>query len=121
MKAEVGRLKRRADFLRLARQRRKAVTPGLLMQAAPTADAVRQDGQVRVGFTVSKKVGNAVRRNRAKRRLRALVAELFPDNVLPGHDIAIIGRYDTVDRDFSKLRRDMISTMRRTKVWREQP
>lgn len=119
MKTEVGRLKRRADFLRLARQRRKAVTPGMLLQAAPTPDALCDDGQVRVGFTVSKKVGNAVRRNRAKRRLRALVAELFPDHVIPGHDIAVIGRFDTVDRSYSKLRRDMISTMRRAKVWRD--
>ena len=61
------RLKKRAEFLAVAGRGAKAPTPGLVMQLMPRAD----DAPLRVGFTVTKKVGNAVVRNRAKRRMRA--------------------------------------------------
>ncbi|MEX1206259.1 MAG: ribonuclease P protein component [Dongiaceae bacterium] len=63
--AAFDRLKRRPDFLRVAGTRRKSVTPGLILQARPRAAA--EPGVFRVGFTVSRKVGGAVARNRARR------------------------------------------------------
>ena len=72
-------LKIRADFLRVAAGRRKAVTPGLDIAGRAAAAGLAGGRAVRVGFTASRKVGNAVVRNRAKRRLRAAAAEILPD------------------------------------------
>ncbi len=69
-------LKLRADFLKAAQGRRQAM-PGFLLQARRRGEGTEADG-IRVGFTCSKKVGNAVARNRAKRRLRALAALTLP-------------------------------------------
>ncbi len=74
--ATVGRLTRRPEFLRVADGRRKWVAPGLILQALerqPPADG-NGDRAARAGFTASAKVGNAVARNRARRRLKAAAA-----------------------------------------------
>ncbi len=97
MSARIDRLKKRADFLRLAALRRKWAAPGLILQAGPGGNAAdsRADS-LRVGFTVSKKVGNAVCRNRARRRLKAAVAEIFPARAAFGLDYVVIGRRETL-------------------------
>src|SRR5947208_2991009 len=87
------RLKTRADFLRVAASGRRAVRPGLMLQAARPSGI---DGAfVRVGFTASRKVGNAVVRNRAKRRLRAVADELLARDGRPGTDYVLIARAGT--------------------------
>lgn len=65
----------------------------------------REDGDdmMRVGFTVTKKIGNAVVRNRMKRRFRALARDILPDSGVAGADHVIIGRSGGVERDFAKL------------------
>lgn len=135
MPAILARLKKRADFLRVAGQRKKWATPGLVLQAAPVpsgpasatseADANSPHGvgagfscctdrdMIRVGFTTSKKVGNAVARNRARRRLRAAVDEVFPDLARPGLDYVVIGRQETVDRPYSLLLQDLRTALKR--------
>ena len=80
-------LKSRADFLRL-RNGRKVTTPYFILRAA-VSDVAGQAG-ARVGYTVTTKCGNAVLRNRTKRRLRALVAEIFPQAARAGHDYIFI-------------------------------
>lgn len=108
----VGRLKRRPDFLRVASGRRRWVTPGLILQAWARADAAgAEPGPPRVGFTASRKVGNAVARNRARRRLRALAERLLPRHGLAGHDYVIVARAETVRRPFSALERDLASAL----------
>jgi len=95
-------LTRRADFLACARARKHAM-PGMIVQARPTG----RDG-ARIGYTCSKKVGNAVRRNRAKRRLRAAARAVMPDRARPGWDYVLIGRAGaTAERPFDALTRDL--------------
>lgn len=79
-------MKKRADFLKAARGQRVAM-PGFVLQAR----ARRGDG-VRVGYTCTKKLGNAVARNRAKRRLREIARAVFPTQAKAGHDYVLIGR-----------------------------
>jgi ribonuclease P protein component len=114
MPRSVGRLKRRSDFLRVAAARRKWATPGLVLQAAARDNAENGvDGEARVGFTVSKKVGNAVERNRARRRLKAVVEAVLPEHARAGTDYVVIGRRGTLDRDFSDLKQDLLTAIGR--------
>jgi ribonuclease P protein component len=117
--SSVGRLKRRADFLRVAAARRKWAAPGLILQAAPQPEASTPEDSIRVGFTASRKVGNAVKRNRARRRLKALVREMIATGADPGLDLVLIARPATVDRPFDELRRDLQQSLQRTKAARK--
>ncbi|WBU64923.1 ribonuclease P protein component [Paracoccus aerodenitrificans] len=106
-------LQHRKDFLRAARARRAGM-PGFLLQARRRDPGEAEDAQIRIGFTCSKKIGNAVIRNRAKRRLRALARDVLPDAARPGWDYVLIGRPDaTVSHDFADMRRDLLKAMRR--------
>ena len=103
----MDRLKKRSDFLRAARGIRR-VTPGLTLEicANPGFDAVR------VGFTASRKVGNAVVRNRAKRRLRAAAAQILSQSGRPGTDYVLVARHGTVTRPFESLTADLAQALR---------
>jgi ribonuclease P protein component len=99
-------LQKRRDFLAAARARRWA-TPGMVVQGRQRAPD-EAPGEVRVGYTCSKKVGNAVARNRAKRRLRAAAAEAIPRHGRPGWDYVLIGRSEaTAARPFPDLVADL--------------
>jgi ribonuclease P protein component len=111
------RLKKRAQFLRVADARRKTAVAGLVLQAAESTET--GPDAVGVGFTVTKKVGNAVVRNRAKRRLRAAAAALMPLHARPGHDYVLIGRDATGDRPWTELKADLAAALKRLKLWRE--
>ena len=107
-------MKRRPDFLRVAATRKKWAAPGLILQVrAHPADGepARADALLRVGFTVSKKVGNSVARNRAKRRLRALCAEILPVHAKSGFDLVLIGRRETINRPWPKLVDDLLKAL----------
>lgn len=102
-------LAKRADFLRAASARRQGAG-GFLLQARR-----RDDGSdaIRVGFTCSKKIGNAVARNRAKRRLREVVRMVLPTLARPGWDYVLVGRPGvTIDRDFALLKADLEGALR---------
>ncbi|OAN55190.1 ribonuclease P protein component [Paramagnetospirillum marisnigri] len=121
MAMRLDRLKQRADFLRIAALRRKWAAPGLILQAAPGTGTELQADSLRVGFTVSKKVGNAVARNRAKRRLRAAVDEVFPLQAACGLDYVVIGRRETLDRPYSLLLQDLRAALKRVGGLRVPP
>ncbi len=119
----VGRLKRRADFLRVAGAGRKSVTPGLILQVAPHVEAAvsPDDCALRVGFTASRKVGIAVERNRARRRLRAAVDEVMPLHAAPGRDYVLIARAATTRRPFAALLGDLTTALRQAGAYRGAP
>ena len=119
----IGRLRTRPDFLKVAAEGAKWVTPGLILQARRRPPATANTGvagtgkatarepieedEVRVGFTVSRKVGNATKRNRARRRLRAAATEVLPELGRPGCDYVLIGRVRTLDRPYAALVEDL--------------
>jgi ribonuclease P protein component len=82
--------------------------PGFVLLARP-----RQDGDpaMRIGITVTKKIGNAVIRNRMKRRFRALAREVLPERGLRGADHVLIGRAGGVERDFGQLRAELVKAL----------
>jgi ribonuclease P protein component len=101
--ARAGRLTRRAEFLLVAGKGRKAPAPGLVLQALRRDD----DEPARLGFTVTKKVGNAVVRNRTKRRLRAAARAVLGEAPVVGVDLVLIGRDGTRGRGFEALKDDL--------------
>lgn len=106
-------LKRR-DFL-AASQARKQAAPAFVLQARErTSDEMPARDAIRIGYTCSKKVGNAVARNRAKRRLRAVAAQVLPAQGQPGWDYVLIGRKDgTAQRPFEELSADLSKAISR--------
>jgi ribonuclease P protein component len=108
----VERLRRRADYLRVQAAERRIALPGLLLQAAPGETGCR-----RVGFTASRKVGNAVTRNLARRRLKALAGEILPKHATPGHDYVLVARQATPKRDYAALRRDLEAALKKLRLW----
>ena len=96
-------LRKRADFLRAARAKRSG-QPGFLLQARARDD----DNAPRVGYTCSKKIGNAVTRNRAKRRLREAARLVLGAKARPGWDYVLVGRpNETINRPFEQLVADL--------------
>lgn len=100
--AAVQTLPRRADFLRAASHGRKSARAGFVVQILRTTS----DAPLRVGLTASRKVGNAVCRNRARRRLREIARTELRDRALGGADIVLIARKTTATADFATMRAD---------------
>ena len=110
--AAPSRLKRRAEFLRIAAKGRKAAMPGVVLQVLQRQD---QD-MARLGFTVTKKIGNAVTRNRTRRRLKEAARLVLADSPLSGVDLVLIGREATRKRSFAELQGDVRRALARAGV-----
>jgi ribonuclease P protein component len=100
-------IKKRSDFL-AANAGRRAATPGFVLLVRDREDA---DPAIRVGFTVTRKIGGAVVRNRMKRRFRALAREIVPTKGFPGSDHVIIGRARGIERDYALLRSELAGAL----------
>ncbi len=108
MGVSLGRLTRRPEFLRVAGSRRKFAAKGLVLQARrreeddpPAAETAR------IGFTATRKIGGAVARNRARRRLRAAARAVMPDAAAAGWDYVLVARGETLTRPYAKLLDDL--------------
>jgi ribonuclease P protein component len=108
-------LTRRADFLSANRGTRVA-RPGFVLLTR-----ANETGDLRFGITVTKKIGNAVVRNRMKRRFRALVRDILPDHGLPGTDHVLIGREGGIERDFGLLREELLAALARATAGKGDP
>ncbi|MDE2238681.1 MAG: ribonuclease P protein component [Rhodospirillales bacterium] len=102
-----ARLTRRAEFLRLAARGQKIAKHGFVLQAAKGG----QEEAVRVGYTATKKIGNAVIRNRAKRRLREAARLVLAGRPMPGVELVLIARRETGDMEFSRLKQNFAKAL----------
>jgi ribonuclease P protein component len=105
-------LKTRAEFLRVRGGRRWSA-PAFVLEARSRPEQTNGATEARFGFTVSKKIGSAVVRNRVRRRLRALVAMLAPSQARPDHDYVLIARPGAVDRTHRDLKADLEQALSR--------
>ena len=115
----ITRLKRRSDFVSITRRGQKWATPGLVLQShrRKGAETTSRDG-IRVGFTVTKKVGNAVIRNRARRRLKAVAGDIIATHGQDLTDYVLIGRAGTLKRPYALLVSDLKTAMQRLNAYR---
>ena len=106
------RIVKRSEYLRVKQRGTSVAEPGLVIQAAPVANSSSYL-QPRVGFTVSKRVGNAVKRNRARRRLKSIASDVLPNEGFQAWDYVFIGRLVTLNRPYDLLLEDAISALRK--------
>jgi ribonuclease P protein component len=108
-------IRKRADFLAANRGLRVA-RPGFVLLALPNGGRGK-----RFGVTVTKKIGNAVVRNRMKRRFRELLRAALPDQGLPDHDHVLIGREGGIERNFAQLRQELAIALSRAAEGKGDP
>ena len=116
----IGRLRRRSEFLRVARSGRNCPTKGLVLQArtcAADSRHVDRDADMWFGITVSRRVGKSVERNRVRRRLRALARLMLPNVAAPYHDYVLIGRRATLTRPYAALLSDLEYALHRVNAY----
>jgi len=108
-------LTKRGDFL-AANKGLRVARHGFVLLARPNGGVA-----TRFGITVTKRIGNAVVRNRMKRRFRALLREVLPAHGLPAHDHVLIGREGGVERDFAALRSELLAALDRIRAGKGDP
>ena len=116
MDNRIGRLRRRSEFLRVTEKGQKSPQKGVVVQARRCHAADKHsdpNADLWLGITVSKKVGKAVARNRARRRLRSAAQDILPRIAAKKHDYVLIGRVATLSRPYSDLLLDLETALQR--------
>ena len=106
------RILKRPEYLRVKQHGTSVAELGMVIQAAPVANSSGYC-HPRVGFTVSKRVGNAVKRNRARRRLKSIASDVLPKEGFQSWDYVFIGRLVTLDRPYDLLLEDARAALRK--------
>ena len=101
------RLKKRHDFVKISQQGQRFFGTGFVLQVVDRGANNPQGDVVRVGFTTSRKIGGAVQRNRARRRLRELARLTLPLVALAGHDYVFVGTKAAIDCPFAKMQQEL--------------
>ncbi|MBO22561.1 MAG: ribonuclease P protein component [Rhodospirillaceae bacterium] len=110
----IARLPKRSDFLRIAAEKRRWAQTGLVLQVAPVPkDITAKPDTIRVGFTATRKIGSAVVRNRARRRLRAAVCNIMATRARDDLDYVVIARTGTVRQQYATLQQDLVTALDR--------
>ena len=112
---QLSRLKRRREFLKAAQEGKRWTATGLIIQAVGN-----EAEEARIGFTVSRKVGNAVKRNRARRRLKEAARLTLPEIAKSCFDYVLIGRKETLTRPFKDLIGDLRWSLKRMGLLKEE-
>ncbi len=110
----IGFIKKRKDYLAVAAYGRKWITPSFILQMRPRKlENPEGNGElsIRLGITASKKTGNAVRRNRIRRRLKALARHFLPEYCKENVDIVIIARHNIWDKSYSDIQQDLLKAL----------
>jgi ribonuclease P protein component len=107
------RLKRRAEFVAVAATGRRWVTPAFVLQAGPRPGAAGRCAELGLGFTASRRVGNAVARNRARRRLAEAARRVLPDAAEPGYNYVLVARPVVLTCPFDRLLNDLTTAFAR--------
>ena len=107
---EILTLRKRKDFVRVAQKGLKMITSTVVIQAAQN---LSDKENIFVGYTTTKKIGKAHIRNRARRRLRAAVRQVFPSLSQPQTSYVLIGRRNTADCAFTKLCKDLTYALKK--------
>ncbi len=117
--AKIGFIKKRKDYLAVASCGKKWVTPSFILQARSwkESESLEKNAcnktRIRLGITASKKTGNAVRRNRIRRRLKALACHFLPLWCKENYDIVIIARYSIWDKSYEELQHDLLKALKK--------
>ena len=115
----VERMVKRSQYLRVARARKYVASKGLILQFE-IKDPNEGGNRHRVGFTVSKKVGNAVVRNRARRRLKSVVNDVLTSSEERPLDLVLIGRVSTLKRSYDELLSDFRFALKSARTRQEK-
>jgi ribonuclease P protein component len=108
---ELISIKKRSDFVNIKKNGEKSYAKGLILE---TKENKNPTGNIRVGYTATKRLGNAVTRNRIKRRFRALSSQILPLLARPDYDYVIIGRKGTLERSLEDLKKDLKYSLHKT-------
>lgn len=120
--SKVVRLKRRSEFLLVAATGRRWVAPAFVLQVGRrAAHAEPANAEIGLGFTATKRIGNAVARNRAKRRLREAARQLLPSVAASGHDYVLIARTEVLTCAFQTLLDDLEKAFARVLTAKPRP
>lgn len=109
------RLRKNREFQYVYRRGKSSATAHMVLIVAK-----RRDKGIKIGFSISKKIGCAVVRNRIKRQMREAVRLEIP-RIKPGHTLIFVARTPITKMNFGGLQKDMVYLMKRTKMWMEEP